>query len=585
MPYGNEALARFPRNPVHQFFFSIADPTMLTLSLGSSGNDVSALQEKLRTLGLLNSPPSGIFHAETKRATELFQKRHPWLTADGVVGIKTAAEINDSISRLEGEIALQRCSSGQASLNMPALKANSLLSLAIQRRLNRLGLYPGGKLLDGDFGTRSQSALQAFCRQVGLVPSLPFQLTPEIATALINTKKLDSILEQAHDPSHTLALYRDFEQAVGANADKLAFLDMGAEQSPFKDFLYCAQELLRATTSNDVQSASPEKLTFSEYPSIGCLPKITPVSPSILGSGITEACLCIGKISQGRLAVSWLGKDALDLVECWSASKIIPILNIYSQLADRIPVNPDDLMLKNIGTPITQLQLASACIDICSYRRGVSMSNALAATFNSFERQRVEWIKSRTGNTAEISFGGRYKDDQTILLPEIRDIANNRQLMHSQLEASGGNSISVYDLTRFISLVGWHELLSETQRLPAITERGCGMAMMAFSTDTARYIETALTTLGLTNSVDSLVILSKLGFGESERRGVTEIVYTAFVQFIDRHQPSVPALRSFALTLRSSKPGSGSQACIQVDTAIAVAVTEIIRRIITDDFS
>lgn len=558
---------------------------MPILLLGSTGSEVSGLQEKLRTLGLLSSPPTGKFEAGTRKAVELFQTMHPWLVADGVVGPTTFAEINDSISRLEGDKALQRFPSGQVSLDMPALRANSQLGLAIQRRLNRLGLYPGGRLLDGDFGRRSQSSLQEFCNQAGLAVNSPFQLTPEVATALIHTKQLDSVFEQAQDPSHTLALYRDFEQAVGAKADKLAFLDMGVEQSPFKDSLYRAQEFIKAATSNNVQSASPNTLAFSEYPSIGSLPEIKPVSSSFFASEITEACLCIGNINQGHLTASWIGKNAMSLVECWSASKIIPILNVYSQLANWIPTNPDVLVLRNTGTPITQFQLASACVDICSYRKGVPMSNALAATLNSLEGEREEWIKTRTGNAKPVSFGGRYGFEPTIKFPEIRDVSNNSQLLHSQLESTAGNSISAYDLTRFISLLGWHEPLSDSQRLPTITERGCGNVMTAFSTDTARYIETALTTLGVANSVDSLVILSKLGFGESRRRGVTELVYTAFVQFIDRHHSSEAKLRSFALTLRSSKPGSGSQVCIQLDTAIAVAITEIIRRIVSDDFS
>ena len=85
--------------------------------------------------------------------------------------------------------------------------------------------------------------------------------------------------------------------------------------------------------------------------------------------------------------------------------------------------------------------------------------------------------------------------------------------------------------------------------------------------------------------VDSLVVISKLGFGVSTRRNVTELVYTAFAQFNDKRDPSRPQLRSFALTLRSSKSGAGSAVAIQVDTAIATAVTEIIRRIVTEDFS
>jgi hypothetical protein len=96
-------------------------------------------------------------------------------------------------------------------------------------------------------------------------------------------------------------------------------------------------------------------------------------------------------------------------------------------------------------------------------------------------------------------------------------------------------------------------------------------------------VDTAISTLGLENVVDSLVVLSKLGFGPSSKRSVTELVYTAFAQFLDKQNPNAPLLRSFALTLRSSQP-SRSGVGIKLDTAIATAVTEIVRRIVIDDF-
>ena len=92
-------------------------------------------------------------------------------------------------------------------------------------------------------------------------------------------------------------------------------------------------------------------------------------------------------------------------------------------------------------------------------------------------------------------------------------------------------------------------------------------------------MDTAISTLGLENVVDSLVVLSKLGYGQSA------LIYTAFVQFIDRHEADTPKLRTFAMTLRAAKSASSDSEAIRVDTAIATAVTEIIRRIVTEDFS
>jgi hypothetical protein len=70
------------------------------------------------------------------------------------------------------------------------------------------------------------------------------------------------------------------------------------------------------------------------------------------------------------------------------------------------------------------------------------------------------------------------------------------------------------------------------------------------------------------------VIISKVGFGNSA------MTYTAFVKFVD--QTVTPnKLRTFALALRCPKTASNSTDDF-CDTRLAAAVTEIIRRIVTD---
>jgi hypothetical protein len=130
-----------------------------------------------------------------------------------------------------------------------------------------------------------------------------------------------------------------------------------------------------------------------------------------------------------------------------------------------------------------------------------------------------------------------------------------------------------------MSLAGWHLVLSNAQKLPNITQQGLNLAILAMGTDTARYVDTAISTLGLENVVDSPIVISKLGYGNSA------LIYTAFVQFIDRRESSsIPKLRSFALTLRAAKSSSTDAEAIRVDSSIALAVTEIIHRIVTEQF-
>ncbi|MEG4394883.1 peptidoglycan-binding domain-containing protein [Microcoleus sp. BROC3] len=549
---------------------------MALLSVGSSGSEVRSLQEKLGKLGFFSSAPSGSFDTATESAVKSFQTQRPWLLIDGVVGPMTLGEIDDSILDINGKVELEKIANGTASLSMDNLKQNKVLSIEIQKRLRALGLYPGGKLIDGDFGSGSQEALKKFCSELRITISVPFHLDSAIAQKIRDTKQIPSVLTAASTAINFLI--SEFQRLVGANDAKLGFLDMGAAQSPFKHYGYRYPQLFEETKAASFKTSSPPSLSFSSYPNRGQVPVIDTTKLSFLDPDITEACICLGNFESGNLTSSWLGRKAIAPVECLSATKIIPILNVLCQLGNSIPANPNNVLLKNQGSNANKFELPSALIDICSYRISVPHSNALSATLNSFEDNREAWIKEQTGNSKPIKFGGKYGIEPTIRVPELRDQSTGTTLLLSKQAAIGGNSISVYDLTRFISLVGWHLFLSSSQQLPNISQQGLNLAIIAMGTDTARYVDTAISILGLENVIDSPIVISKLGFGDSA------LIYTAFVQFIDRHDPSSdPKLRSFALTLRAAKTSTNAEA-IRVDSSIALAVTEIIRRIVTEAF-
>lgn len=550
---------------------------MALLSLGSSGSEVRSLQEKLAKLGFFSSAPSGSFDAATESAVKSFQTQRPWLLIDGVVGPMTLGEIDDSILDINGKVELEKIANGAASLSMDELKQNKVLSIEIQKRLRALGLYPGGKLIDGDFGSGSQEALKKFCSKLGITISRSFHLDSAIAQKIRDTKQIPSVLTAAS--TAIKFLISEFQRLVGANDEKLGFLDMGAAQSPFKQYVHQYPQFFEKTKAAGFKTSSPPSLSFISYPNIGKTPVIDTTQLSFLDPDITEACICLGHFEGGNFTSSWLGKNALDPVECLSATKIIPILNVLFQLGDRIPSNPTNVVLKNLGSDARKFELPSVLIDICSYRIDVPHSNALSATLNSFEENREAWIKEQTGNSKQIKFGGKYGIEPTIRVPELRNKSTDTPLLSFQKSAEGGNDISVYDLTRFMSLIGWHLVLSDSQKIPNITQQGLNLAIIAMGTDTARYVDTAISILGLENVVDSPIVISKLGYGNSA------LIYTAFVQFIDRHDPSsAPKLRSFALTLRAAKNSSTNAEAIRVDSSIALAVTEIIRRIVTEAF-
>ena len=67
------------------------------LKKGSKGDEVVTLQKKLKQWGYYNGAVDGIFGSGTEKAVQYFQRKNG-LTADGVVGAKTAAALGMSLS-------------------------------------------------------------------------------------------------------------------------------------------------------------------------------------------------------------------------------------------------------------------------------------------------------------------------------------------------------------------------------------------------------------------------------------------------------------------------------------------------------
>ncbi len=67
------------------------------LKKGSKGDDVVTLQKKLKQWGYYDGAVDGIFGSGTQKAVEYFQRKNG-LTADGIVGSKTAAALGMNLS-------------------------------------------------------------------------------------------------------------------------------------------------------------------------------------------------------------------------------------------------------------------------------------------------------------------------------------------------------------------------------------------------------------------------------------------------------------------------------------------------------
>ncbi|MEM7758105.1 MAG: hypothetical protein AAF298_08275 [Cyanobacteria bacterium P01_A01_bin.40] len=123
-------------------------------------------------------------------------------------------------------------------------------------------------------------------------------------------------------------------------------------------------------------------------------------------------------------------------------------------------------------------------------------------------------------------------------------------------------------------MLGWHLHLPNAAKLPSAQWKSLESVVRAMGFDTARYVDVALETLGVVNMISQPVVISKVGWGNSS------MTYTALVKFVDE-RTTPRKLRTFALALRSPTPRLNKSR----DTNLAVAVTEIIRRILAEELA
>jgi hypothetical protein len=199
------------------------------------------------------------------------------------------------------------------------------------------------------------------------------------------------------------------------------------------------------------------------------------------------------------------------------------------------------------------------------------------------------WVQKITGNTT-LSFRGRYGEPPFLQNPELWDTKTQKRVLTSpNTPALESNTLSTYDLTRFISMLGWHCHIPLEARLPGGQWDSLECVIRAMGHDPARYLDVAIARLGLANVVRSTVIISKLGFGRSSIRDRTELVYTALLQFVDKrprteNKPAI--LRTVAMTLISAKDlNDANQEAIELDARMAAEVTEILRRLMTQELA
>ena len=480
---------------------------------------------------------------------------------------------------------------GAVTVPFERWKGSPRLMRDIQTILTDFRLYPGGAI-DGRYNSQTEQALRQFCAFYGLNNLTAGVLDANFAGSLTHANPVDFIVASATDRQQTFNTY--LAQQAGYNADKLAFLDRGAESSVYAAALAQFPDRLTQKPNSTVtsfgatavQTGTKATFTFDLYPARGEKPPIDGIGLDFLHSDILQACVCIGSFVDGAIRARWLGKDALKPAQLWSSTKFLPMLNVVCQAN---AIDPKALIKDCLVCPTDTkngynfYELAAGLVN---YHSPIS-SNSIAATFKRFSTpaKLQGWVQRITGNYST-EFQGGYGEPPILDAPDLWSNPLGKAILKpAYASTSGNNLMSTYDLVRFISMLGWHNYLAAGAQLPAARWDSLATIVQAMAQDTARYLDVAIETLGLAPAIASPVILSKLGFGRSSDRDRTELCYVAFFQFLDKRAKDRPAMLrtvSMALLTASSMGDANAEAC-QVDARMAAEVTEILRRVMTQE--
>jgi hypothetical protein len=480
---------------------------------------------------------------------------------------------------------------GGAMIRLADLGQEPSLVREIQARLRQFRLYPDGAPVDGVFGPRSRAALEEFCRATGLNGPRDGVLEASFAGRILSEDPVAFVIGGAADRDR---IHREFLwQEEGCDSEHLAFLDRGMLHSPFAGQLaFFPDRLRQRPDQRDVISLADavkrygREARFHPFPARGQQPPIDASGLDFLHPDILHAVVCVGSVDAGGLQCRWLGRNALATAQCWSTTKIIPLLHLIGTANGRFPgVDLDRCRIRPRGRGVGY-GVQEVATDVVDYSNAIASSNALSAMLKRFSRpsELEGWLQQLTGNS-RLTFRGRYGEAPCIAEPELVDERTGQVLLSAPEEESWGeNLVSVYDVTRCLAMLGWHHHLPEAARLPQARWDSLEDLVQALGTDTARYLDGALERLNLLQVIRSVVILSKMGFGRSDSRDRTELVYLALIQFIDkRHwREGGPAVHTtLAMTLLGAcGGGDADQEARAIDARMAAEVTEILRRVL-----
>ena len=376
------------------------------------------------------------------------------------------------------------------------------------------------------------------------------------------------------------------QQESGFDAEELAFLDRKIARSPYQSQI--TKYALRLQLPKG-RAAIQQNGRYLPYPERGDIPLIQD-GLSFLSPDVVSGCVCLSTVRDGRLQSWWIGREAIAARQLWSSTKFVPLLNTVANANRVAPAVPIDRCRIRRAGGAGGFPFHDLARSIMTYDNRVATSNALAAMFKRFETpERLErWMQDLTGNEA-LAFQGRYGEVAFIENPELWDSVGKKQLLKSPKQKRWGqNLVSTYDLTRLITMAGWHWRLPPRSRIPHIQAHSLDSLIRAMGADIARYADVALEQLGLSPWVKRPVVMSKSGFGRSDLRDRTELTYCALVQFslpVQGASDPTAAYQHYSLgftLIAAQDAGDANQEARYVDALMAASVTELLRRAINE---
>lgn len=386
-------------------------------------------------------------------------------------------------------------------------------------------------------------------------------------------------------------LYQYFLQlAQGGVEDHPILLYQGINTSPYQNQIdqYPSRLMAKPDGKNIISTIKIDP-DFQSYPLVGQLPNIVESDLDFIHEDIKEICLCLGSFDDGEFKTKWLGRNALVTGEFWSASKIIPLINLITRTNQKTGKDINNYLITGEDQQGNKVSFSfeELAKDLIKYEGKIASSNSLGAMFKRFmpQLQLEQWLKHITGNE-NLVFRGRYGESPFIDQPYLID-SQTQEIIFKPDENEprwACNEISSYDLTRVISMIGWHHYLSENSRFEGVKWPSLETLIKILGNDPARLTDLAIKSLGLQNDLDGVVIISKQGDGATGTRSRTEAIYVALINLIDRRFQPAKQL-NISLTMRAAislDPRNLDQEVVNLDARIATEITKLIWKLLND---